>query len=428
MRELETTLQRFADFLLKSHLTSQKSAPYLVRWVRRFLERPATTDNITDQVHQFIEDLERSGRCQPWQLQQAEQAVRTYLINFLNHTQDRQPPRQSTGNPRTHDQLTATADVRRLLRLRHYSYRTECSYIDWIRRFFDFVRARQGRPEPVITPHDIRDFLSHLAIQRHVAASTQNQAMCALLFLARHTLHIDVEGLGDTARARASLRLPTVLSVAETRALLAAMRGTARLMAEVIYGGGLRVSECCELRIKDVDFDQGLLVVRGGKGNKDRSTLLPAAVRERLRAQIARAETLHRRDRASGIAGVWLPDALERKYPSAGRELGWFWVFPSHNLSLDPRAAIVRRHHMSESVVQKAVKSAAGEAGITKPVSVHTLRHSFATHLLLNGVDIRQIQDYLGHANVETTMIYTHVVKDLRTPARSPLDLLPTSG
>jgi integron integrase len=197
-------------------------------------------------------------------------------------------------------------------------------------------------------------------------------------------------------------------------------------MAALIYGGGLRVSECCQLRIKDVDFDQGLIFVRGGKGAKDRSTLLAELGRDELRAHLRHIGARYREDRASGLAGVWLPDALERKYPNASRELGWFWVFPSHTLSTDPRAGIVRRHHISDSVIQKAVKSAAVRANIHKPISVHTLRHSFATHLLLNGVDIRQIQEYLGHAHVETTMIYTHVVKELRTPAQSPLDILRT--
>ena len=183
---------------------------------------------------------------------------------------------------------------------------------------------------------------------------------------------------------------------------------------------------CCELRIKDLDFDQGLIIVRAGKGAKDRSTLLAELGRDELRAHLQRAEARYRADRASGLAGVWMPEALERKYPNAGRELGWFWVFPSHTLSTDPHAGIVRRHHVSDSVIQKAVKSAAAQANIHKPVSVHTLRHSFATHLLLNGVDIRQIQEYLGHAHVETTMIYTHVVKEFRSPARSPLDILRT--
>ncbi len=230
------------------------------------------------------------------------------------------------------------------------------------------------------------------------------------------------------ARAKRGSHLPVVLSVPETAALLGAMRGATWLMAALIYGGGRRVSECCGLLIKDLDFDQGLVFVRGGKGAKDRSTLLAETGREELRDQLREAEALHRADRQVGLAGVSLPGAVERKSPNAGRELGWFWVLPSRTLSTDPSAGVVRRHHVHESVIQKAMKAAARKAGIHKPVSVHVLRHSLATHLLLNGVDTRQIQEYLGHANVETTMAYTHVVKELRNPARSPLDTLHPRG
>ncbi|OFV94589.1 MAG: hypothetical protein A3G76_09830 [Acidobacteria bacterium RIFCSPLOWO2_12_FULL_65_11] len=320
--------------------------------------------------------------------------------------------------------MAALEQLRLRLRTRHYSYRTECSYADWVRRFFAYLAERQGVPHPRVETESARDFLTHLAVRQRVSASTQNQALCALLFLCREVLGIDMEGLSLTARAKRGTHLPVVLSMPETAALLAAMRGTTWLMAALIYGGGLRVSECCQLRLKDIDFDQGLVFVRSGKGDKDRSTLLAEVGREELRTQLRTSEARHRADRASGLAGVSMPDALERKYPNAARELGWFWVFPSHTLSTDPRAGVVRRHHISDSVIQKAVKAAALKAKIHKPVSVHTLRHSFATHLLLNGVDIRQIQEYLGHANVETTMVYTHVVKDLRNPARSPLDIL----
>jgi len=257
-----------------------------------------------------------------------------------------------------------------------------------------------------------------------VSASTQNQAMCAILFLCREVLGLNPDGLSLTPRAKRGQRLPVVLSIPETVALLAAVRGVPKVMARLIYGGGLRVSECCELRVKDIDFDQGLVFLRAGKGDKDRSTLLADVGREELRAHLRDNQRLHEVDRRAGLAGVWMPAALDRKYPNAGREWGWFWVFPSRTLSTDPRAGVVRRHHLSESVIQKAVNAAVVQAKIHKPVSVHTLRHCFATHLLLNGVDIRQIQEYLGHANVETTMIYTHVVKDLRNPARSPLDML----
>ena len=279
-------------------------------------------------------------------------------------------------------------------------------------------------PHPRVESDVVRDYLTHLAVRQHVAASTQNQAFCAILFLCREVLGVNVETVSRGVTAKRGQRLPVVLSIPETLALLGAMSGTPRLMATLIYGGGLRVSECCELRVKDTDFAQGLVMVRRAKGDKDRSTLLAEVGREELRAHLRKAEAQHQADRQAGLAGVWMPDALDRKYPNAGREFGWFWVFPSRTLSTDPRAGVVRRHHMSDSVIQKAVKAAAQEARIHKPVSVHTLRHCFATHLLLNGVDIRQIQEYLGHANVETTMAYTHVVKEFRNPARSPLDII----
>jgi integron integrase len=425
VRELEASLQQFGEFLLKARLVTQNSAPYCVRWVRRFLTRPASDEPVADQVRRFCEGLEQGGVYQDWQIRQAEQALRIYFVNFLQRTDWHRRPHtaivdeQGRTNP-----LAALEELRLRIRTRHYSYRTECSYADWVRRFLAYVGERQQSPHPRLDSAVVRDYLTYLAVRRQVSASTQNQALCAILFLCREVLGLDVEGLSLAARAKRGPHLPVVLSVPETAALLGAMRGTTWLMAALIYGGGLRVTECCLLRVKDVDFDQGLLSVRGAKGDKDRTTLLADTCRDQLRAHLRTAETIHRSDRQSGLPGVWLPDALDRKYPQAGREFAWFWVFPSHTLSTDPRAGLVRRHHISDSVIQKAVKAAARAAQIHKPVSVHTLRHCFATHLLLNGVDIRQIQEYLGHANVETTMIYTHVVKELRTSPRSPLDML----
>jgi len=369
LRELEASLQQFGDFLLKAQLVREKAAPHCVRWVRRFLSRSAA-----------------SGLVRPWE------------------------------------------ELRLRIRTRHYSYKTECSYADRVRRFFAYVSERQQARHPRVDADSVRNYPTYLAVRQQVSASTQNQALCALLFLCREVLGLDVGDLTTTARAKRGPRLPTVLSLPETAALLGTMRGTTWLMAALIYGGGLRVTECCQLRVKDVDFDQGLLVVRSGKGDKDRTTLLADMCRESLRAQLRAAEAIHQTDRQAGLPGVWLPDGLDRKYPHAGREFAWFWVFPSHTLSTDPRTGIVRRHHISDSVVQKAVKAAAREGKIHKSISVHTLRHCFGTHMLLNGVDIRQIQEYLGHTNVETTMIYTHVVKELRTPPRSPLDVLQSGG
>ncbi len=425
MRELESSLQQFAEFLLKARLARPNAAPYLVRWVRRFLSRPASDAPLIDQVRAFCDALETDGHLADWQLRQVEQALRIYFVNFLKRPDWHRRPAHTVVDERGRvAPLEALNVVRTRLRSRHYSYRTECTYVDWIRRFIDYCAESQAAPHPVVTADTVRDFLTHLAVKRRVSASSQNQALCALLFLCREALGINLEGMTPGVRAKRGDRLPVVLSVPETMALLDAMTGVPRLMAGLIYGGGLRISECCELRIKDIDFDQGLVFVRRGKGDKDRSTLLADSGRDALLDQIRRAEALCAEDRKAGLAGVWMPDALDRKYPNAGREVGWFWIFPSRTLSTDPRAGVVRRHHLSDSVVQKAVKAAAHKARIHKPVSVHTLRHSFATHLLLNGVDIRQIQDYLGHANVETTMIYTHVVKELRSPARSPLDLL----
>jgi integron integrase len=425
MRDVESSLQAFGEFLLKEQLVRQNAAPYFVRWVRRFLSREATSEALVDQVRRFCDDLERAGHSAEWQVRQAEQALRLYFVDFLERTDwSRQPASTVVDEHGGADPLAALEEMRRRLRTRHYAYRTECTYVDWVRRFLAHVGEQQGTRQPRVDAPSVRSYLTHLAIRQRVSASTQNQAFCAILFLCREVLGLNIDGVADTTRARRGEHLPVVMSVAETGALLAALRGTPRLMAALIYGGGLRVSECCQLRVKDLDFDQGLVFVRSGKGDKDRTTLLAESVRDDLRAQLTACARLHHADRDAGLAAVWLPEALARKYPNAGREFGWFWVFPSRTLSTDPRAGVVRRHHLSESVVQKAVKTAAADAGLTKPVSVHTLRHCFATHLLLNGVDIRQIQEYLGHTNVETTMIYTHVVKELRNPPRSPLDLL----
>jgi len=424
VREIEASLQEYGEFLLRARLVRPQAARYCVAWVRRFLVRPAADECLADQVRRFCEDLERGGRDE-WQVRQAEQAVRMYFVNFRRRTDWDGPASGAASEPaKATDPAAVLERLRQRLQTRHYSYRTEQCYADWARRFLEYLAARQGAAHPRVDSEGVRDFLTQLAVRRRVSASTQNQALSALLFLCRDTLGLPLEGLAVTTRARRGTHLPVVLSMPETAALLDGMKGKARLMAALIYGGGLRVSECCELRVKDVDFDQGLIFVRAGKGAKDRATLLAAAVREPLRRHLTAVQALHAADRKAGLAGVSLPDAIERKYPRVGVELGWYWVFPSRSLSSDPRTGVVRRHHVSDSVIQKAVSAAAGRANLHKPVSVHTLRHSFATHLLLNGVDIRQIQEYLGHQNVETTMIYTHVVRELRSPAQSPLDIL----
>lgn len=428
-KDLEVSLADFGTFLLREHLVQERHAPFLVRWVRQFLEsdRPAAGEALEDRVQRFRERLEANEKIADWQVAQAEQAIRLYFVNFRQTTNWRQPARVAKirSEDGRVDETAAMDHMRERLRLKHYSYRTEKTYIDWVQRFFRYLLEASGTTDrPVVSPESVRNYLAHLAVQRQVAAGTQNQAFQAILFLCRETLDLELGDMEQTVRAKRGTRLPTVLSVPETCSLLGELEGTLRLMAELIYGGGLRVSECCRLRVKDIDFDNGLVFVRSGKGDKDRSTLLAASVQPALKAHLERVRTLYDQDRASGVAGVSLPDALARKYPNAGTEWAWFWVFPSRQLSTDPRAGVVRRHHVGDGSIQNAIKGAARKVGLHKPVSVHTLRHSFATHLLLHGVDIRQIQDYLGHSNVETTMIYTHVVKDLRNPARSPLDIM----
>ncbi len=309
--------------------------------------------------------------------------------------------------------------VRETIRLKHYSLRTEETYVHWIKRFIYFHGKRHPRG---MGATEVTAFLSHLVTTRDVAAATQNQALSALLFLYREVLGEPLGWLDGVERAKRPARVPTVLSVAEVSDLLAGMSGTKWLMAALLYGAGLRLRECLTLRVKDVDFDYRQIVVRQGKGAKDRRTLLPGSVVEPLQAHLARVKALHERDLAQGYGDVELPNALELKYPNAARLWGWQYVFPSHKFSADARSGVIRRHHVYENFVIRGVKLASVRARIAKHVSCHTLRHSFATHLLENGYDIRTVQELLGHASVETTMIYTHVMNKGGRGVRSPLD------
>jgi integron integrase len=311
--------------------------------------------------------------------------------------------------------------VRHKIRLKHYSIRTEQAYAGWIKRFILF---HQKRHPASMGPPEVRTFLSHLAIERHVSASTQRQAWSAIAFLYREILEQDVSWLGDMERAKKPERLPVVFSRAEVRAVLARLDGQSWLMASLLYGAGLRLMECVRLRVKDVDFGHQQILVRDGKGQKDRVTMLPQRVVEPLRLHLEKVKTLHEQELSEGFGEVYLPFALERKYPHASREWGWQYVFPSHKRSVDPRSGKVRRHHVDEKVLQRGVKKALREAHMTKPGSCHTFRHSFATHLLEAGYDIRTVQELLGHKDVRTTMIYTHVLNQGGKGVRSPLDVV----
>lgn len=304
------------------------------------------------------------------------------------------------------------------MRANHYAYKTEQSYLYWMERYIRFHGIRHPREMGVA---EVNDFLTHLAVSEHVSASTQNQALSALLYLYREVLKIEINGI-DAVRARKETHIPTVLTVDETAQLLSHLTGVYRLMGELLYGCGLRLMEMLRLRVKDIDFGLLTVTVRDTKSNRDRVVPLPDRLSDPLRLHLAKIEAQHTEDLANGYGSVELPYALDRKYPGAEFEWGWQYVFPAAHYSTDPRSGIVRRHHIFESSVQRAVKDAARRAGLHKPVGPHTLRHSFATHLLQSGVDIRTIQELLGHKDLKTTMVYTHVIHRGGLAVVSPLD------
>lgn len=314
--------------------------------------------------------------------------------------------------------------LRERIRYCHYSLRTEQSYVYWARSFIRFHGVRHPRD---MGAGQVESFLIHLANERHVSSSTHRQALCALLFLYREVIDSELPWLGEIGRPAQRKYVPVVLSRDEVQRLLTAMPGLHALVAHTLYGTGLRLLEGLKLRIKDVDFDRHVVMVRDGKGGKDRVVMLPDSLRSPLQAQIAQSRAVWAQDRAEQQPGVWLPDALAAKFARAPQSWSWHWVFPSTSLALDPRSGIRRRHHLYEHGIGRALARAVAESGICKKVTAHTLRHSFATHLLEAGVDIRRVQELLGHADVSTTMIYTHVLKSGAAGVASPLDSLQCS-
>lgn len=309
--------------------------------------------------------------------------------------------------------------VRQQIRLRNYSIRTEAVYAEWVKRYIRFHRYRHplemGAPE-------IEAFLTHLAVNRNVAAATQNQALAALLFLYKEVMKVDLPWLEGIVRAKKPVHLPVVLTREEVARVLVELSGVQRLVANLLYGSGLRLLEALRLRVKDMDFARGEILVRDGKGQKDRVTMLPQALSVELQQHLAQVRFVHQQDLAEGFGRANLPFALARKYPNAAAEWGWQFVFPSGKRSLDPRSSGIFRHHLHEKTIQRAVREAVRRAGLVKPATPHTLRHCFATHLLEGGQDIRTVQELLGHADVKTTMIYTHVLNRGGLAVLSPLD------
>ena len=450
--QVDATLWKaFADFLDARDIPPQTS-----RWYQTWLQRcllfhsALSPQQLSRQQSQAYLDGLRTQQTPDWQITQAQQAI-TQFYAFLDltvpasqntmaqnvetqsavpspvqnsvtaplragriQTSLNSPPRQPfPGQP------ALLARVQTELRVRRYALRTEDAYLHWIQRFLAFHAPQ----EPLaIGANGVRQFLEYLALERHVAAATQNQALNALTFLYREVLGESLILSEDMLRARRTKRLPVVLSAEETQLVLDALNGTYRLMAQLLYGTGLRLMECLRLRVKDLDFDQHLIVVRQGKGDKDRLTPLPKRIREELERHLVGVKRLHDQDLGNGAGEVYLPDALAVKYPRASREWNWQWVFPARSLSTDPRSGKVRRHHQEESGLQRAVTAAARQSGVTKPVSCHAFRHSFATRLLEKGYDIRTVQELLGHSYVSTTMIYTHVLNRPGLAVLSPLD------
>lgn len=389
---------------------------YYLRWVTQFFafcnRNPGQPFN-SDEVHAFLESL--SHRYEDWQVGQAQKAIELYrFLQSKNNTQ------KLRGDIKTFSDAwkNAADKMVKRLRLKQRSYRTEQTYLGWLRDFYRFVGGLA--PETIDDRH-LMDYLTYLAVERHLAKSTQEQAFAALLFFFRHVIGREPGNIKDVIRAKRKRRLPVVLTRNEVSRLFAQLTATPLLMAQIIYGGGLRLRECVSLRIKDIDFEQNILSIRG-KGDKDRRTLLAETVAAPLKAHLETVRELFEADRQAEVAGVYLPNALARKYPNAAKEWIWQWVFPSKTLSVDPRSNMVRRHHVHASSLQKHIKKAAGKAGISKPATVHCLRHSFATHLLESGTDLRTIQELLGHVSIQTTMIYTHVARKNALGVTSPLD------
>ena len=422
---MSQVLDGYARFLRERRLAPANQQPHLVRWAREFLQFAREHGGYTFEqtLDLFLAEVGTRVGVKPWQVRQAGDAVRIYRYQYRGAHKDAELGHSSdTEEPVATDDNALLDRLREVIRLRHYARSTEKSYLEWTRRFLAYRRETGLTDAP--TSEDVRAFLTRLAMVDKVSASTQNQAFCALLLLFREVLRTDLEEMAQTVRARRGRKLPTVMSVPEVQALLAAVELEYALMVKLLYGAGLRLNELLRLRVKDLDFDAGLVMVRSGKGDKDRTTLLPMSLHAELRVHLVKVRQWHQADLAQGYGEAPLPDALARKYPNAGREWGWQYVFPADKIAADPADGKKRRYHVYEKTLQAAVRRAARKAGFAKQVSPHTLRHSFATHLLLNGTDIREIQELLGHKNVETTMVYTHVVRELKTKARSPLDAL----
>jgi len=404
----------FKEFLEKQSQYAAHTIPYMVKWVcdcYHLLNHPPDEPITAEQMANYLAHLAKTH--EDWQVKQADTALRLYQFYLTKQSKPQEKCRISPAWQKHQEKLIEA------LRLRHRSLSTEKTYCTWL---FDFG-AFLGYIEPhVLGAQELQKYLSHLAVERHVSSSTQNQALNALVFFYRHVLDQNLSDQLNSVRAQVKRRLPVVLSQQEVRLIFSHLTGINKLMAMLTYGCGLRLMECLRLRVKDIDFERNILIVRSGKGDKDRRTVLPNILKDDLIRQFDDIRTLYDNDRKQKIPGVFLPNALDKKYPNAGKEWAWFWLFPSKSLSVDPLTLTSRRHHLHPQTLQKSFKEALIKSTIAKNASVHTLRHSFATHLLEKGSDIRTVQELLGHRNLQTTMIYTHVAVKNVLGVKSPLD------
>ena len=403
-------------FIAESFKVRSHKIPYYLRWINKYIEFSENTSSSGNIQEDFMQTI--GSQYPAWQTEQAEKAVTIYR-SFIRKDLAKYP--YIKKQPDNSDWKTVILNMKNEMRLQNKSLKTERSYIYWVR---DFGRYSGSTCPDDISQDDVKGFLTYLAVERSVSISTQKQAFNAILFLFRHLLDKPINNLDSVVRSKIPRRLPLVLSRTEIFEIIRRMEHPYRLMAEIIYGSGLRLSECLALRVKDADFQNNILTVRSGKGDKDRQTLLPGKVVPVLKRHIQDIRKYFEDDRFYERPGVELPRAIDRKYPNAGKEWAWFWIFPSARISVDPRSGIARRHHIFSSSLQKTFKEALRSSGIPKNASIHTLRHSFATHLVENGYDIRTVQELLGHSDVSTTMIYTHIASRNKLGVISPMDAL----
>ncbi len=427
---IDNTLPEFRDYLIRKNIVPDHIAKYFAYWVSQFLfSKHNNHDGTPDyKIQIFLQNLRKKDFIQPWQLEQAKQAVSLYLTAYLKEEDNDKNP----SGPRT----SVSLDERRFpellqqfedaMRIKNYSPKTRKSYLSWVRRFFTFT-CRGVQDSQIDIPVDkqsVLEYLSGLALKEKISASSQNQAFYALILFFNSVLDIKLVGLENTVRAKQRMNLPVVLSIDEVKQLLDAVKPPNLLCLQIIYGTGLRISEFVTLRVKDINFSNGFIQVVHGKGGKTRNVPLPQKLRGNLQTHLQEVKSNYEQDLKAGYGVVEMPDGLEKKFPNASRSWTWQYVFPSVRLSVNPDTGQVMRYHMSSTTLQKAMARALEKAGIAKKASVHTLRHSFATHLLMSGVNIREVQALLGHQNVHTTMIYTHVIDNLGGKVVSPFDKL----